>query len=264
MTMRIERHLVRTRPIRLDLRRALPAALLGGYGIFILSLLARHIMTLYINPTYIWPTTLAGAVLVGLCALRLTSKPSDGDACCATDACGCDEPSTKWWTYVALAFPLVLAAVFPPRSLAAFSALQRGVQVAGFGATHGVSAVKRVSLSVDTRTFSLQDWVGALSADPNPKDYMGKPIRLTGIVVHNTSMEPPGYLMVLRYQVTCCIADARPVGLMVRDVSHGKVRDNQWVTVIGKMGETSFQGQSLAVVMPKQILPAKAGDPYMY
>jgi uncharacterized repeat protein (TIGR03943 family) len=128
----------------------------------------------------------------------------------------------------------------------------------------GAAVVRRVSLSVDTSTFTLQDWAGALSADPNPKDYEGKPVILTGLVLHNPSSMPPGYIMVLRYQVTCCIADARPIGLIVRDTSNGALKDNQWVKVTGIMGAAAYQGQQIAVVLPKRIVPTRAGNPYMY
>jgi putative membrane protein len=124
--------------------------------------------------------------------------------------------------------------------------------------------VKRVSLSVDTSTFTMQDWVGALSADPNPKDYAGKPVQISGIVLHSAASMPPGYIMVMRYQVTCCIADARPVGLIVKDTSHGALKDNQWVHVSGVMSSARYEGDSIAIVSPKVMKPIKASDPYMY
>jgi uncharacterized repeat protein (TIGR03943 family) len=262
MTIQAERLGLRRANVPVDLARILPSVILAGYGVFILSLLARGIMTLYINPAYVWSTTLAGGVLIGLAVIRLVRQPATA---CEDDCDDCRTGSpTKLWPYAALSVPLLLAVLVPPHSLAAFSALQRGPQAAGLVSIRGATTVHRVSLSVDTRSFTLQDWVGALSADPNPKDYAGKPIVLTGIVIHDTGSAPPGYIMVLRYQVTCCIADARPIGLIVRDTSHGALKDNQWVTVTGKMGAASYQGQQIAVVEPKRISPTKAGNPYMY
>jgi uncharacterized repeat protein (TIGR03943 family) len=142
--------------------------------------------------------------------------------------------------------------------------MQRGPQLAGLTTIHSTISVSRVSLTMDTRNFSLQDWAGALSADPNPRDYAGKSVDLTGMVLHDPASMPPGYIMVMRYQVWCCIADARPVGLIVRDTSHGALKDSQWVKVTGVMGATSYQGQKIAVVVPKEIRPTKAGNPYMY
>lgn len=268
MTIRVERLRDRGATIRLDLARWLPSLVLAGYGIFILSLDARGVMTMYINPGYVWPTTVAGVALIGLAAVRLIRRsapiPDGHDVCCVEDACGCAQPSPRLWPYVALCVPLLLAALFPPRSLASFSAVQRGPQIAGMTAIRGASTVKRVSLTMDTRTFTLQDWAGALSADPNPRDYAGKPVVLTGIVLHSSASMPPGYIMVMRYQVTCCIADARPIGLIVRDASNGALKDNQWVKVTGTMGAASYGGQKVAVVEPKTIVPTKAGNPYMY
>ena len=265
MTIRVERLRARGAGLRLDLARSLPSLVLAGYGLFILSLYARGVMTLYINPAYIWPTTLAGAALVALAAIRVVRPATHThDACCSSDDCGCTDTPIRLWPYIALSVPLLLAILIPPRSLATFSAKQRGPQIAGMAAIRSATSVKRVSLSVDTRSFTLQDWAGTLAADPNPRDYAGKQVDITGIVLRNPATMPPGHIMVMRYQVTCCIADARPVGLIVRDTSHGALKDNQWVRVTGTMSSVGYQGQKIVVVEPKRFVPTKGGNPYMY
>lgn len=267
MTVSTQQLRARGSALRLDLARVAPPILLAGYGILILSLFARNVLSWYINPVYIAPTTLAGAVLVGLAVAGFLRRDRvRAEACCDSDGdgCGCAEPTPHIRSYVILAIPLVLGAIFPPRGLAAFSANERGTQLAGVSMVHGAAAVKRVSLSVNTKTFSMSDWVGALSGDPNPRDYQGKPVIVSGLVVHNPASVPPGYLMVIRYLVTCCIADARPVGLVVRDTSHGALKDNQWVTVTGTMAGVQYQGQSIAVVKPTSMKPTKSQSPYIY
>jgi len=263
VTIRIERLRLRRERARLDIARYAPSLLLAGYGFFILSLYLRGSMTLYINPAYVLPTTAAGALLVLVAVARLARNPVS--VCThGEEDCGCETVSPRVWPYAALSIPLLLAALFPPQSLAAFSARQRGPQIAGMTSIQGISTVKRVSLSVDTKSFTMQDWVGALSADPNPKDYLGKPVLISGLVLHSPASMPPGYIMVMRYQVTCCIADARPVGLIVKDSSHGALKDNQWVSVSGVMSGAKYQGDNITVVTPKVIKPIKSQDPYMY
>jgi putative membrane protein len=265
MTVRMERARAQSLALRVDLRVFLPSFLLAGYGIFILSLFVRNVMTWYINPGYVWATTLAGAVLVAMGAVGFIHRPAATCGSCDAECrCGCGQPSPRLWTYALLSLPLVLALIFPPRGLAAFSANERGPQIAGVSAVRGVSAMHRVSLSVDTRSFSMQDWVGALSADPNPRDYQGKPVRVSGMVLHASASVPAGYIMVMRYLVTCCIADARPVGVIVKDSSHGALKDNQWVTVTGTMSSASDAGQQVTVVKPTTIVPIKSGNPYIY
>ena len=250
---------------RIDLARFFPSFLLGGYGVFILSLFARNVMTWYINPAYVPSTTLAGVVLVGIGAVGLAWRRETACEDCAADCtCQTGNLSPRIWTYALLSLPLLLAVLFPPRGLAAFSANERGPQIAGIAAVHGLTTLHRVSLAVDTRSFSMQDWVGALSADPNPRDYAGKPVKVTGMVLHASASVPSGYVMVMRYLVTCCIADARPVGVIVQDTSHGAFKDSQWVTVTGTMGSASQDGQRVAVVNPTRIVPIKSGNPYIY
>jgi uncharacterized repeat protein (TIGR03943 family) len=264
VTVRIERLRVVSNRRRVDVAHYAPSFLLAGYGLFVLSLYLRNDLNLYINPMYTWPTVAAGVVLLMVSAVRLMGTRTLACGHGGGDGCACTQPSVRLWPFLALSVPLLLAALIPPQSLAGFSALQRGPQLAGVAAIQGVGSVRHVSLSVDTKTFTMQDWVGALSADPNPKDYDGKPIVLSGIVVHDPASVPPGYIMVIRYQVTCCIADARPVGLIVKDNSHGALKDNQWVLLTGVMGQTRYQGDAIPVVEPRTMKVIKAGDPYMY
>jgi uncharacterized repeat protein (TIGR03943 family) len=266
MTVHEQRLHSRRLTIRLDVQRFLPPFILAGYGIFILSLFARGVMSWYISPSYVAPTTLAGAVLVGLGAVGLTRRQRSvcSHGCCDDGSCGCAEPSPRLWTYALLCVPLLLALLFPPRSLAAFSANQRGPQIAGLTSVRGAATLRRVSLSINTASFGMEDWVGALSADPNPHDYLGKPVIVSGLFLHDPASAPPGYVMVLRYLVWCCVADARPVGLIVKDTTNGAIHDNQWVTVRGKMGMTTYQGQQIAVVEPTQIKPTASQSPYIY
>jgi uncharacterized membrane protein YcgQ (UPF0703/DUF1980 family) len=70
--------------------------------------------------------------------------------------------------------------------------------------------------------------------------------------------------MVMRYLVTCCIADARPVGVIVKDTSHGALKDSQWVTVTGTMSSANDAGQQVTVVKPTNIVRIKSGNPYIY
>lgn len=249
---------------RFDVRRYLPSVILAGYGLLIISLYARGVLTWYINPSYVLPAMLAAGVLLVLAAvLAVRTQPVHCDTCC-DDGCDCSTSTASYRVYGLLAIPLLLTLLVPPHALASFSAMQRGPQIAGLGVIRGASAVKRVSLSIDTKTFSMEDWVGALSADPNPADYRGKPVSVTGLVVHDPASTPKGYFMVIRYLVTCCIADARPVGLIVKDSSNGALKDNQWVTVSGTMGSAEDSGQKIAVVLPKTMKQVKAGNPYIY
>lgn len=267
MTIKVERLRVARAGLRVDLARYLSPALLAAYGIFILSLYVRGTMTWYINPAYVLPTTAAGVVLIVLAAVRIVRRPAvtcGCEGCIEAGSCDCDTPSTRLWPYAALCIPLLIALAFPPHGLAAFSARQRGPQIAGISTISSSTTVRRVSLSVDTRSFTMQDWVGALSADPNPRDYMGKPVTVTGMVLHSPASVPSGYIMVIRYLVTCCIADARPVGLVVKDTSNGGLQDNQWVTVSGKMGAAGDDGQQIAVVLPTKVVQVKSGNPYIY
>src|SRR5947209_16568835 len=116
MTIGVQRLRVRTTGARLELARYLPAAILAAYGVFILSLYLRGVMTLYINPSYVFPTTLAGVVLLGLSVIAFVRAPVATCDCadCATGDCSCGHTPPRIWPYAVLAVPLLIAFAFPP------------------------------------------------------------------------------------------------------------------------------------------------------
>ena len=56
MTINVQRLRVHRTGVRVEFARFLPSAILAAYGVFILSLYVRGVMTWSINPSYVLPT----------------------------------------------------------------------------------------------------------------------------------------------------------------------------------------------------------------
>lgn len=101
---------------------------------------------------------------------------------------------------------------------------------------------------------SLTDWVRLLRAQPDPRLYVGDPVRISGFV-WPVPGEPP---QLARLLVRCCLADAAPVGLPVRWAALGpNPPADQWLKVEGVMAiepaPATGSGERV-VVVPQRIL----------
>lgn len=58
---------------------------------------------------------------------------------------------------------------------------------------------------------SIVDWTRTLSVYPEPEAYAGQPVDVKGFVVHPPKLDED-LIIVARFMITCCAADAYPVG----------------------------------------------------
>ncbi|MGL5063171.1 MAG: TIGR03943 family putative permease subunit [Microcoleus sp.] len=62
---------------------------------------------------------------------------------------------------------------------------------------------------------SLVEWVRLLNFNPEPDTYRGQKVKVQGFVIHPPNV-PEQYLWIGRFIITCCAADAYPIGLPVK------------------------------------------------
>jgi uncharacterized repeat protein (TIGR03943 family) len=107
--------------------------------------------------------------------------------------------------------------------------------------------------------------VRTLNVYPEPDAYTDQAVKVQGFAVHPTDL-PPQYLMITRFVITCCAADAYPVGLPV------KLKENRtaypadsWFEVEGKMITETFKGKRQLTIDANSLkkIP-KPNNPYFY
>jgi uncharacterized repeat protein (TIGR03943 family) len=95
---------------------------------------------------------------------------------------------------------------------------------------------------------SLTDWVRLLRHQPDPQLHAGDPVRISGFVLPVPGQQP----QLARLLVRCCLADATPVGLLVRWPSSAPPpAADTWLAIEGRM---QADGDHL-VVVPERIRP---------
>ena len=250
------------------------AGLLLALGGYFVGLYATGKLVNYISPQWAWLALLAGGlfVLLGLvqASTLLPARPAapasadhdhaahDHDhAAHAHDHAhdhGDHQHATVAWPVLALlAVPLLLGVLVPSRPLGA-GAMAASPSVAGL-----VQGRKAVALE-HTTTWTLLDWEQAYSAAPPPySEYNGQPADVVGFVYRPPDL-PSEHIVLARFVMIHCAADARGIGMLVRGPAVDALPLDTWVHVQGTMEVAEFQGE-LALVLNAQSVDDKIGDP---
>ena len=245
---------------------SLPLVLVGlGYGAYLLYAYAAGTLSFYINPTYIIPTAVTGAVLVALGAIcAIAPRDRRGLEAQPPHAGHAGDPTRggpSWLALAVLAFPLVLGFGLPARPLGISTAAQRGVEAVPLGR---IDEAFEFRVNSRPEGYSIKDWVTAMQADPDPGSLVGKPVRVSGFV-YRDSRVPDGWFLVARFVVQCCAVDATPIGLPVRAADGSVPKDGAWVAVEGVWEVTEVRGGRKAVIAPASVTPiARPDQPYLY
>lgn len=156
----------------------------------------------------------------------------------------------------------ILGLAIAPRAFASQTAIQRGVTEV-LQATRSQPQAFRASIRPEER--SLIDWVRTLNVYPEPDAYSGQKVKVQGFVI-NPSGLPPQYLLLSRFVITCCAADAYPVGLLVKLPSNHQVySQDSWLEVEGEMITQEVQNKRQLTIQASSLKPIpEPQNPYEY
>ncbi|MBF2057120.1 MAG: TIGR03943 family protein [Cyanobacterium sp. T60_A2020_053] len=119
-----------------------------------------------------------------------------------------------------------------PKILNSTSALQRGLTDSLPPVSLQPEAFANASKPEDR---TLIEWMRTINVYPEPDSYTGQKANLTGFVVHLDSL-PDNYIYLSRFVLTCCAADAYPVGIPVKlPESNSKYPADTWLEIEGTM-----------------------------
>lgn len=165
----------------------------------------------------------------------------------------------------------ILGLLFTPRVFASQTALQRGV-TDSLGATRATnsspaSATQPQAFRSSKRPEerSLLDWVRTLNVYPEPDAYTGQKVKVQGFVIHPPEL-PKEYLLLSRFVITCCAADAYPVGLPVQlNLSRKTYPPDTWLEVEGQMITANIADKRQLTIQASSIKPiSEPPNPYNY
>ncbi len=166
------------------------------------------------------------------------------------------------WSSGVLLGAALAGLLITPQPFAGQKAVQRGLTDA-LTVTRNVPQSFQVNVRPDER--SLVDWVRTLNVYPEPDAYVGQPVQVDGFVTRPEGL-PVGYWMLTRFVLTCCAADAYPVGLPVQvPTGMPDYANDTWLRVVGEAKVLTQDGERQFAIMAETITeidqPAK---PYEY
>jgi len=152
--------------------------------------------------------------------------------------------------------------IYSPRPFTSETAFQRGIADV-LGQTR--SRPQRLVLSRQPQDRTIVDWVRTLNVYPEPDAYTGQKVKVIGFVTPMPDW-PQNIFMISRFVLTCCAADAYPVGLPVQlPASAPAPGADTWLEVSGTMTTASLGGKRQLVVGSAILTPIPIPrNPYEY
>ena len=234
-------------PVGWDRGRLLGAGVLGAWASLFWFLQLSGRLDLYLSTRTAWivPT---GAVILSVGAV--------GAAISAHRRVRTTTLTRRTWVTAAVVIaPIVLMTAVPPATLGSFSS-SRKAQFSGRGLSTYWGRFDADSEITFFFVAASKFWDGGA-------DLLGRragdEATFVGFAERSDST-PPDELVLTRFVVTCCVADATPISIRVVNVTPGSVDADSWVEVTGQV----FPVGRDVVVVADSIAPAPTPDrPYI-
>ncbi len=151
--------------------------------------------------------------------------------------------------------------IVTPKLFTSHAAIQRGVATESVTVTRSQTQAFRTSVRSESKT--LVDWVRTLNNYPEPDAYLGQKANINGFVFYSNQL-PNNYLMLSRFVITCCAADAYPVSIPVKFTGNRQTYpQDSWLQIKGRAIVETFAGNRQLVIEATELQPIPAPkNPY--
>ncbi|GIV83826.1 MAG: permease [Candidatus Roseilinea sp.] len=166
----------------------------------------------------------------------------------------------SWLALGLLVLPALLGFFTPARPLGASAIQSRGM---GLTAPDRVGIVTQAQRAA-TGPKNILDWLREFSRTADLSAFEGKEADVIGFVYKDPRAKQDEF-WVSRFAVSCCVADATALGLLVRTPKAEMLQVDSWVRVIGKFTMGEFAGERIPVIVAERVEPTQQpAQPYLY
>ena len=223
--------------------------ILLGMGVYLAQLIISGNLSNYINQRFAWLAYVGAGIffVLALASLWQHWKPP---------AHAHQHYRIGWDILLIAAFPLLLAVLIPSRSLG-IEAINSGISLrpvgVGNAATFARSPLDR----------NILDWLREFNRAP-PGEFNGQPVDVIGFV-YREPQHAPDEFMLSRFTMSCCVADAFPIGMPARIEGADEVKVGSWLRVQGQLRAANFDGELLPVInVDSMEMVEEPQQPYLY
>ncbi|MBN1426990.1 MAG: TIGR03943 family protein [Anaerolineae bacterium] len=242
------------RPQTLDRLKALLLILMA---IFLADKLVSGKLFYYIGPRFGWLSLVAIVLFILIAGSYNLVGKQDGD----DDHDHIDHQHSKGalGPLLITALPLILGTIVPTSPLGASAVSTRGT----VSTTTAIGGSERV-LTIVPDKRNVLDWARAMNANPDPAALNGEQADVIGFVYRDSRFVKDQF-MLARFTITCCVADAMAIGLVVQSSEADQLTADSWVRVQGTFTEGELHGEPIPVLVAEDITPVQPPEqPYLY
>ncbi|HNB52407.1 MAG TPA: TIGR03943 family protein [Anaerolineales bacterium] len=166
------------------------------------------------------------------------------------------------WALFLVALPVLLGVLIPASPLGASAIGNRGIS-ANAPLTFDASG-SLFQLEVPPNDRTILDWVRMYNFSQDPAEMIGQAADVVGFVYQDPRLSE-GQFMVGRFTLSCCVADAFAIGMIVAWPDSANLPDNQWVRVKGPVDVLAIEGQTLPLIHAESVQTVdEPAQPYLF
>jgi putative membrane protein len=248
--------------------RTLQALIMGGLGLFLFMKVVDGRILFYINQRFVILVLLGALGLIFIAQLVLRERPApddeNGDHNHAHDhdhGDGASSSERQGWALWLLALPLLFGVLVPERPLGVSALQTRGINTSPSMVIRSGSAR---ALEIPSTQRSVLDWMRVVGENPDPSVYKGQMADVTGFVYHDIRLDTEQF-MVGRFSLSCCVADAVALGMVVNWTETAELPNNRWVRVRGTVTLMDLEGRQVPVIDAQSVeLIPEPAQPYLF
>ena len=264
------------------LRKWLQPVLLLSLGLYLLDIVLTGRIALYVNERFGWLSWIAAGILLVLGAVGMVDlwresvgfhfprhadhnqleHEHDRDHEGPAQAGHRHGTVASWPSLALVGLPLLLGLLVPARPLGSSAVGTNGVSTS-FSTIQGSGSATQLEVAPTDR--NILDWVRVFSSITNVEEFNGQPADVIGFVYRDVRVETPAQFMVARFAVSCCVADASAIGVIVQWPKVSALAQDGWVHVQGKFSVQDFDGQRTPILVADAVnATTQPVHPYLY
>ncbi|MEZ4671127.1 MAG: TIGR03943 family protein [Anaerolineae bacterium] len=233
-------------------------ALLVGLALYFAANILSGNLTNYINERFAWLSYVA-VVLFLLLALGSTMDlwRHRGHHHHNHEHDDHNHVAISWPVLAVVAVPLLLGTLIPSRPLGSAA-------VDGNISLSAASVTGATTFTTDPAKWNVLDWLRAFSQSDDINSFNGKEANIIGFVYKEPTFIA-GSMMIARFTVSCCVADASAIGLPVTWKGEADLPADTWVQVKGTFQVGSFRDDTVPILQATSVeVVAQPEHPYLY